>query len=394
MRKTALPLLPILSVAFAALPITTADAQDIAAPPGWSDTRQDGKRILSNDGVIVEVGSWQSTNGKSTRDWLKSQERITPRGVTYVATQNLQPERAIADSYALARSVKVDGRDELSVLYACPGKGGTVRLMELRAVLSRKTAPAIQRAAKFGEDVCRTDPQMASYRAASTRTASTNPARTQRSGSSASGTSQSLAAENAKIPAQSRPASARIILKQKWVGFPAVMINEATPEMSFSNGYATTCAKWNPLTQSPTPSSAGRMKRCEVKRGASKGKLAHKFSPGETISVSFGRISASSSNLGGSTSTISGGTLRMTKDGRIEIGKFNAFSARASGANAGGGNRKIAVSGRYYLNGHTITIKGDDGRVYHGFIAASSNKGGRGYDNIFINGEHYWDRKK
>ena len=84
----------------------------------------------------------------------------------------------------------------------------------------------------------------------------------------------------------------------------------------------------------------------------------------------------------------------MTKDGRIQIGKFNAFSVKSGRSGAGGGNRKTAVSGRYYLNGHTITIKDNRGRVYHGFIAASSNQGSRKLDHVFINGEHYWNRKK
>ncbi|WP_298465372.1 hypothetical protein [uncultured Erythrobacter sp.] len=383
-----------LSLAFALIGLA-ANAQTVGAPAGWSDSQQGDKRVLTKNGVLVEIGPWQSSSGKSTGDWLKSQERVSAPGVSYVSTQSMQAEAAVPGSYSLARSVKVNGRDQLSVLYACPGKGGTVKLMELRAVLSRQTASDIQRAAKFGEAVCRADSNYAANSPTSGRTAAASGKTSSAPGNPGQQNSaQSLAAANASIPAGSRPRSARIVLEQKWVGFPAVMVNTATPEMSFANGYSTTCAKWNPLRQTPTPTSAGMLKRCKFKRGASKGKAARKFSPGETINISYGRITGSSRSFGSSSSSISGGTLRMTKDGRIQIGEFNAFSVSSAGSGAGGGNRKIAVSGRYYLNGHTITIQADDGRIFHGFIAASSKSGGTGYDYIFINGEHYWDRKK
>ncbi len=367
-----------------------AQTQEVPAPSGWSDSRQGDQRILTKNGVKIAIGPWQSKRGKSTRDWLQSKAQSVSPGVTYVATQRMQAERAVEDSHSLLRSIKVNGRDQISVLYACPGKGGTVRLMEMLATVSRQTTSDLERGAKFGEEVCGSDPNMASY------SGSVSTSRSARTASRSSNTpaAQSLAAANKQIPAGNRPRSARIVLEKKWVGFPAVQVSSATAEMTFANGYSSTCAKWNPLVSTPSPSSAGRLKRCSFVRNATKGKSARSFSPGETINVSFGTISGSSRNLGGSSSTISGGTLRMTKEGRIEIGKFNAFSASASGARSGGGSRKIAVSGRYYLDGYTITIQSDDGRIFHGFIAASSDSGSSGYDNIFINGEHYWDRKK
>ena len=372
----------LLIAGFAAAALVPASAQNASAqsgpsaPAGWSD-RQDGDiRILSKNGVDIEVSPWQGTGGQSVRDWLKSQERRGSGGAKYISTEKLQPERAIPGSYSLQRTIEVNGQSLTSILYACPGKSESVRLMELRAAVTRQNARDIVRAAQFGEEVCQSDPNMASGpmrpadRAQTASTAS-NPA--------------SLADANAQIPAANRPQSARVVLKDKWVGFPAVLVSEASAEMYFANGYATSCAKWNPLTQSPTPASAGRIKRCDVKRGTNDGRPARKFRAGETLDITFGRIGGASFS---DTATLSGKKLRMTSDGRIQIGEFTSFSS----SRAAGGNRKISLTGRYYLNGHTITIRDARGRIYHGFIAASSNSGSSQIDHIFINGEHYWNR--
>ncbi|WP_379554338.1 hypothetical protein [Qipengyuania sp. DGS5-3] len=368
---------------------TVAHAQNVAAPPGWSDAQSGDKRILSKDGITIEIGPWQSAEGSSIRAWLKSQERRGAPDIRHVSTQRLHAEKAVRGSYSLLRNVQVNGRDQISVLYACPGQDGTVMLMEMRGAVTRQNAADITRGAKFGEEVCAADPNVASASRAGNKLAVAE--RTPRKPVS----TQSLAAANAQIPAGSHPQSASIVLVNKWVGFPAVRVSEAVAMMRFANGYETACTKWNPMTQSPTPESAGRMKRCKVERGASKGKPAKKFRAGETIDISFGRTSGVSRDLGGSnSSTISGGTLRMTKSGRIQIGKFNTFSVSAAGSGAGGGNRRGTLSGEYYLNGHTITIKDVRGRIHHGFIAASSNSGSSKIDHVYINGEHYWDRKK
>lgn len=366
-----------------------AQAQTVQAPTGWSESQQGDKRVLTKGDIRIEIGPWQSLNGQSVRNWLKAQERKVTAGITYVSTQSFQAEPAVAGSYSLARTVRSNGAKQISVLYACPGRNKTVKLMQLRAVLSYTVARDVQRGAKFGEEVCAADSNVEGSSAAPRTTTTASKSSVGRSAGGSS-TSQSLAAHNAKIPAANRPRTAHIVLKDSWVGFPATLVSKATPQMTFPNGYSTTCAKWNPITQSPTPASAGKLKRCKMERVAGKGKPARRFKPGETIDVAFGRITGFT-GLGGS-SSISGGTLRMTKDGRIKIGGFRAFSASGSGSSVSGGSRKKAVSGRYYLSGHTITIESDSGQIYHGFIAASTNRGGRGFDNVFINGEHYWDR--
>jgi hypothetical protein len=98
-------------------------------------------------------------------------------------------------------------------------------------------------------------------------------------------------------------------------------------------------------------------------------------------------------NLGaGSSTLISGSTLRMTGDDSIEIGKFNAFSVKRGGDGAGGGNRKRALQGRYALDGHLITMTMTEGEILVGFISWSSDCGGDSIDHVFINGEHFWNR--
>ncbi|MEP2735716.1 MAG: hypothetical protein ABJP34_05410 [Erythrobacter sp.] len=367
----------------------------LAPPAGWSDNHRGRTRILTKNGITIVISPWTVRNGQTTRDWLKAQESTVPANKRYISTKTLQTEKAVAGSYSLLRTIDSGGQQQTSVLYACPGQRDWVRLMEVYGTVTRQTAGAFQAAAQFGEEVCRRDPNTAGASVAPPsrlrNPAASKPGLVRSKGRSSS----SLAVENAKIPASNRPKSARIILEHKWKGFPAVRVSEAAANMAFANGYSTTCGKWNLLTQSPTPNSAGKLRRCSVSKGAGSGKIAYKFAPGETINVDFGRISGSSRDFGtGSSSSLSGGTLKMSKDGRIAIGKFNAFSASASGSGAGGGSRSIPLRGRYYLNGHTITIQGDNGRIYHGLIAASSDKRSGRYDNVFINGEHYWNRKK
>jgi hypothetical protein len=78
----------------------------------------------------------------------------------------------------------------------------------------------------------------------------------------------------------------------------------------------------------------------------------------------------------------------------IEIGKFNAFSINSGSNGAGGGNRKRALQGHYTLDGHLITITTAKGETFVGFISWSSDSGGDSIDHVFINGEHFWNRRK
>ena len=196
-----------------------------------------------------------------------------------------------------------------------------------------------------------------------------------------------LASANASIPSASRPVSAHVVLEQNWQGFPAILVQEAALHLSFAGGQTVTCAHWDPSRFSPA--SAGRLKGCKVKSGT-EGKRAHGFRPGETVQVSFGNTGGSSTNLGGSSGVrLKKSDLRMTSDGRIAIGLVNVATG-AAGNNRVNTWKKRGLTGRYYLDGHTITIQTDQGETIHGFIAATP--GGGRIDHVFLMGSHYWKR--
>ncbi|MES9968603.1 MAG: hypothetical protein ABW092_01130 [Candidatus Thiodiazotropha sp.] len=197
-----------------------------------------------------------------------------------------------------------------------------------------------------------------------------------------------------EVPQANRPIAAYTYLDNQWSGFPAMLTQVAKQAYVFPNGMSVYCANWDPRQLDPTPNSVGRMiSNCDVRKGNPEGKQTKKFAKGQTIDISFGNVRGDSRDLGGgSSSTISGSTLRMTRDGRIEIGKFNAFTVSSGGDGAGGGNRKRALQGRYALDGHLIAITTTQGETQVGFISWSSDGGGDSIDHVFINGEHFWDR--
>lgn len=165
--------------------------------------------------------------------------------------------------------------------------------------------------------------------------------------------------------------------------------------LEFPNGYSTDCTDWDLISGSPTPQSIGSSD-CELTKENNAEKRLNGFEPGETLHKSFGRISADGIDaMDSSTSTLSGGEIAFSRDGRIVIGEFNAFfvNAGANASGAGGGNRKN-ISGRYYLNGYTITVQTDSGEVFHSYISWSSDSGSQNIDHIHFAGKHYWDRDK
>jgi len=196
------------------------------------------------------------------------------------------------------------------------------------------------------------------------------------------------------VPESNRPVAAYTYLENQWTGFPATLSQVAKQAYVFPNGNAVYCANWDPRKFDPTPESIGRaLPKCVVRREVPDGKKTNGFRKGQRVDISFGNVSGDSRNLGTvSSSTIAGSVLRMTRDGKIAIGRFNAFSVGSGGDGAGGGNRKRVLRGDYALDGHLIEIVTTDGEALVGFIAWSSDKGNDSIDHIFVNGEHFWRR--
>lgn len=193
-----------------------------------------------------------------------------------------------------------------------------------------------------------------------------------------------------------KPILAVTRLEKSWQGFPAVLVHKAKMDLYFRNGNTVRCSNWDPTQLSPTPASVGRkIKGCKVYKGQPQGKRLQWFRRGATIDVAFGNIGAVGNNwIASSASRISGSNLRMTKSGWIAIGKFRTTSLR-SGANGAFARSKLkAIKGRYFLDGHTITIRSNRGELFYGFVGAQSNAGSHRIDHIYINGTHFWNRKK
>jgi len=200
-----------------------------------------------------------------------------------------------------------------------------------------------------------------------------------------------------EVPASNKPIDAYTYLKTYWTGFPAIAINKVKISYKFPNGYYVHCANWDPRVFDPEPNSVGQgVKKCDVDRNKPpKSAKAKAFKKGQRIDIDFGKVGGNSIDMGSSSSsTITGGTLIMDKTGRIAIGKFNSFSVSSGGNGAGGRGRTKKLIGKYSLDGHLITITSNDGQVDTGFISWTSNKGSKKIDHVYINGEHFWNRKK
>lgn len=378
-----------------------AFADKTPAPSGWTETLTDEGREISKATAKVVIGNWQSLRGQSLQTHMKGLEKMVPDGSQLVSSRGVKPER-VDGAYSVTRKINLHGKSGQSVLYGCPGQSGFARVISM--TFETSDFGSALTGGMFLEKVCKQEPKGGASDTEASASAPTpqvsrpnaRASTVQSSPISTSHGTYNLAAENAKIPSDSRPVKAVTILEEKWVGFPATLTYTAEMMMQFPNGYATHCTKWNLISQTPMPESIGG-KRCKVTREniGTESRL-NGFTPGETVDLAFGRISASGID-GADSSSISfgGGDLILSKDGRIAIGKFNAFSVNANGGNSGvGGGTRRQVKGRYYLNGHTITIETENGDLFHTFIGWQSDKNGRKIDHVFFAGDHYWDKDK
>jgi len=199
-----------------------------------------------------------------------------------------------------------------------------------------------------------------------------------------------------KIPESNKPVATYARLESSFSGFPATLQFDAVMDLYFPNGNTVTCSNWDPTVYDPTEGSVGTLvKNCEVSQGRPEGEPNIKFEKGQTIDIDFGRISAQGYDwTGSSSSEIAGANVRMTKDGRIALGRYRSTSVSSGGNGVATSRKPRVVKGKYFLDGHTITITTDDNEKIYGFIGAQSNSGSTKIDHLYINGEHFWNRKK
>lgn len=238
----------------------------------------------------------------------------------------------------------------------------------------------------------------------------------QRAASNAGDADARLKQAVAAIPAANRPVAAVSHGTSSYSGWPPSYVYRVTARMLFGNGLASTCADWDPGQFAPTRGQAPFAEDgCDLIpwrkttgtpqfqsedgswSSADSAEGLFGFKPGERIDVDFGNVGGIGFDFGGgaggiSTSTLSGGTLRMTADGRIAVGDWS--TTVISGSRVGGGSSRSSGPrvGRYYLDGHIIAIIDENGDITRGFIAALAGDGGRRIGHIYLNGRHYWDR--
>ena len=161
------------------------------------------------------------------------------------------------------------------------------------------------------------------------------------------GSTISLADENARIPASNRPTMASSVSTFD----PIFFTNEADMVMTFPNGLITSCVDWDLVN--------GQPRDCGSNFDIAEVSNLRQFSPGETVNNTFGRLNSNGS---------SPNALIMLANGEIAIG--NAVSS-IFGIDS---DPDEFTTGRYYLNGYTITLE-LGGNIFHSFAGTDEDEG-------------------
>lgn len=355
-------------------PFLGAGLAEVAPPRGWSDVTSGKVRVVSNGNATVTIGPWVSLGGRSVQDWLLGMERRDPSGGRVLVSNGVRSE-SVPGAASVTRRAAFDGQEGLSVLYACPGQQGEAKLLTLD--VRNGAFFETLRGARFGEQVCKA--QIAALDRSGPEKLRPKAGR------------DNIAGLNQTIPNDLRPVGAELYTRAVFKGFPAVRSLKLEMVLQFPDGTRLACADWSPNSE-VSPKQLTPERKCRVRGKASPQRL-HGFEPGETLEVSFGSIAGLSiDSAAGSAGALSGGDLKMTHDGQIALGRWSANTVTASGgsARAASGKREALV-GRYYLEGHTITIVTAAGEVVHGFIAYSLNDE-KLVRSVFLNGDRYWSR--
>ena len=384
-----------------------AGAKKVPAPRGWVETQTPSGREITKGNSIIELGHWESLNSQTIEQVLEQRRTDVPSFVVFQSAKKVKPERSIPGAFQITRNVKQGGRNAQSVIYGCPGQQGYARF--LRFTFEVTDWGQIISGGKFLQKVCEDEPKggaaavhaVTAAESAPTTTPTTTGPKTAPPPTSpalAGSAGQRLQTANARIPSANRPTNAVVVAESRLSGYPALLKIETFMAMQFPNGNWTHCTKWNPVSQSPTQQSIGG-KRCELSRSVDSTGPVNGFTPGQTIDVAFGRISASGidGGIGTSSSTLRGGDLVLTKSGRIAVGSFESLSASSQTSQGGvttGGGKSNRVIGRYYLDGYTITIETNEGQMLHSYIGWASKKGSQKIDYLYFDDKQYWDRKK
>jgi len=387
----------IVAIAFSLVLITDLSlASDLTkAPKGWDDKQNGGVRIVSNGNATVTISPWIFLAGVSAEQLLSRAALVNPNGGKIISSKEIKPESAVPGAFTVTRKVQFADKKGHSILYVCPGQQGHARMLTLDVINGGLLDT--YKGGTFLEKVCTTEPPGAGLKGDS----QTNSKSTDSSNKDDMKTKQSdqqlrfpdisddeLRTANQSITDQYRPLSANMHSDTKMRGYPAMLTLEVYMGLNFKSDIQLACTDWDPTAEVDIKALA-KTEDCELYGKLSSTKL-YFFKPGERIEIKFGRINAVGYDLGDSHSGgISGGSLLMNKDGEIVIGNWQANYVSTSNAGASSSNTG-AIIGRYYLDGHTITIATNDGGTHHGFIGINKDDNEK-IASIFINGNYFWE---
>jgi len=384
-----------LSICLMQLCSLASASEIVKAPKGWKESQQGNTRIVSNGNASVLIGPWTFLRGVSADKVLQKASTTNPDGGVIISSKKIKPENRVPGAFSVFRNVKFADSKGVSVLYMCPGKKGHARMLALNV----KDGGMIDtfKGGKFLENVCSQEPKGAGP--TDDRPTSNKKSKDKQTKKPADPIAQikipdisdeTLRLANNKIPAHNRPMSASLYSEESWVGFPAMLITKVYMALYFDSNVSLGCSDWDPSSELKA-SNLEKTEDCQFDNENSKVKI-QSFKPGERLDLKFGTVSAASYDFGLSTGgTMSGGTLVMSKDGKIAIGNWQANHVNTSSSGASSSSEGAQI-GRYYLNGHTITIVTHDGNTRHGFIGYEKREGK--IAALYLNGKHYWDRSK
>ena len=135
-----------------------AEEGPVRAPSGWSDTTEHGARVLRKGPAAITVSPWMSLEGASLEDWLAARApAVQPEGGAVTSSSAIKPESRF-DGWSVNRKAQLaGGAAGQSVLVACPGPGGTGRLLHL--VVPNTSFGAMLQGSSFVERACLNVPE-------------------------------------------------------------------------------------------------------------------------------------------------------------------------------------------------------------------------------------------
>jgi len=138
------------------LVICTANAAPLPAPSGWTEKKGGKERILTRGRSVIRIGPWVHLAGQDMKSWLESKERDIPSGGVFISSGGIKAEKTTG-GYSVSRVARFGRSKGRSILYVCPGTGGSARLLELH--IKDGNYRDLFSGGLFLEQVCKKEPK-------------------------------------------------------------------------------------------------------------------------------------------------------------------------------------------------------------------------------------------